>query len=249
MEEVDGVIIAGAGPVGMTAALVLARAGVPVVVLEAGDGLSAESRASTFHPPTMEMLDSLGVADELLEVGLKAPRFQHRDRTQGVVAEFDLGVLAGDTKFPFRLQCEQSVLTPIALRHLEAEPNASVRFGHRVTGVRTGDGFAEVDVETAEGPRQLRARWVIGCDGAHSAVRGSLNLGFEGVTYPNRYLVVTTDLDLLEVIPDMAYVNYISDPQEWFVLLRTHQEWRALFPVGVDEPDDQLLAEDVVQGL
>lgn len=249
MEEVDGVVIAGAGPVGMTAALALASAGAPVLVLEAGDGLSVESRASTFHPPTMEMLDLLGVADELLEIGLKAPRFQHRDRTEGIVAEFDLGVLAGDTKFPFRLQCEQSVLTPITLRHLEAEPTASVRFGHRVTAVRNGDGFAEVEVETTEGKRQLRAPWVIGCDGAHSAVRGSLSLAFEGVTYPNRYLVVTTDLDLLKVIPDLAYVNYVSDPEEWFVLLRTHQEWRALFPVGMAEPDDELLAEDVVQGL
>ena len=248
MQEVNSVVVVGGGPVGMTAALALARAGIPVLLLEAGDELSRESRASTFHPPTLEMLHRLGVADELVAAGLKAPFFQHRDRNEGLVAEFDLGVLAGDTRFPFRLQCEQSMLTPIILGRLQQMDHVTVRFGHRVTGVHhDGTGRVIVRAQTADGEEEFAAPWVIGADGAHSPVRTSLGLAFDGLTYPNRYLVVTTGLDLSEVVPGIAYVNYISDPSEWFVLLRTHREWRALYPVGLEEPDETLTNDDAVQ--
>lgn len=250
MRKTDGVLIAGGGPVGMTAALALARRGVPVTLLEAQPQVSTESRASTFHPPTLEMLDDLGVAEELVGIGVRSARFQYRDRETGVVGEFDLGLLSDETRFPFRLQCEQSVLTPIELRHLEQSDCAEVLFDHRVVGaVPAPDGPVVVDVETPDGPVKFSAPWVIGCDGAHSAVRGSLGLEFSGLTYPDRYLVISTELDLREVLPDIAYVNYVSDPREWFVLLRTHKEWRALFPVGLDEPDEELTDPAFVENL
>jgi 3-(3-hydroxy-phenyl)propionate hydroxylase len=85
---------------------------------------------------------------------------------------------------------------------------------------------------------------VIAADGASSAVRKSLNLGFEGMTYADRYLVVSTPFELADHLDDLAYVNYISDPDEWLVLLRTVGLWRALFPVGEDETDDEALSDE-----
>ncbi|MEV0562973.1 NAD(P)/FAD-dependent oxidoreductase [Dactylosporangium sp. NPDC050588] len=223
------VIVAGAGPVGLTAALTLHRLGADVTVLEAGDALATESRASTFHPPSLEMLAGLGVLPALLEQGLVSPRFQYRERGGGIIAELDMGLLAGDTPYPFRVQCEQSKLTRLLLPLL---PPGTVHFGQRVervaqdrTGVTVDDGF--------------RGDWLIGADGANSAVRRSLfGDAFEGITYPDRFLVGSTDEDLAALLPGIADVNYLFDPVEWLVLLRTPDHWRVLLPTPPDTPDD-----------
>src|SRR5262245_6831097 len=170
-------------------ALTLSSAGLPVTVLEAGENLSTESRASTFHPPTLEMLDRLGVAEELIDRGLIARTYQIRDRREGVVAELDFSVLAEDTAFPFRLQCEQWHLTDILLRRLRADDNVRVLFGSPVSGVHETDRTVTVKVG-GERPREIATSWLVGADGAHSEVRRSLGLSFEGITYPERYLVI-----------------------------------------------------------
>jgi 3-(3-hydroxy-phenyl)propionate hydroxylase len=236
------VLVAGAGPVGLTAALTLARRGIPVTVLEAGCGLAAESRASTFHPPSLEMLDALGVLPALLEKGITSTTFQYRDRSAGVIAELDLSVLAEDTPYPFRVQCEQSRLTPILLEALLAHEGAEVLFGYRVTDVHQ-----DADGVTVSSLHELRADWLIAADGASSAVRRSLELPFEGLTYPERFLVVSTDEDLEALLPGIAAVNYVFDPDEWLVLLRTPDHWRVLFPTDPDTPDEVEVAPARVQ--
>jgi 2-polyprenyl-6-methoxyphenol hydroxylase-like FAD-dependent oxidoreductase len=223
------VVVAGAGPVGLTAALTLHRLGADVTVLEAGDALATESRASTFHPPSLEMLAGLGVLPALLAQGLVSPRFQYRERGGGIIAELDMSLLAGDTPFPFRLQCEQSKLTRLLLPLL---PPGTVHFGQRVERV-TQDGTG-VTVNDA-----FRGDWLIGADGANSAVRRSLfGDAFEGITYPDRFLVGSTDEDLTALLPGIAEVNYLFDPVEWLVVLRPPDHWRVLLPTPPDTPDD-----------
>src|SRR5215211_7365789 len=124
------VLIAGAGPVGLAAANVLAAAGVPVTVLEAEPRLPQNLRASTFQPPTLDLLARFGATEKLIEMGRIARKVQYRDRA-GWMAELDFGVLAGDTQHPYRVQCEQYKLNQVLAARLD-----SLRFGAEVTDVQ-----------------------------------------------------------------------------------------------------------------
>lgn len=245
--SVASIVVVGAGPVGMTAALGLARRGVPVTVLESGDDLSDESRASTFHPPSLQILRDLGVVDELLQIGLKAPCFQYRGHNREIIAHLDMSVLAQDTDFPFRLQCEQSKLTRIIRRHLEAMPHVTLRFGAKVERVEVGTNRAYVFLPGDGFDPSYTADWVLGADGANSSVRRSLGIAFEGVTYPERFLVASTTHEFRDDIPDLALVSYLHDPDDWGVLLRTPSHWRALFPIDPRQPDQEALEPHHVQ--
>lgn len=246
MERLDGPLVVGAGPVGLTAAWALARQGVAVTVVEAAAAVGTESRASTFHAPTLEMLAALDVAEELVARGLVAPTYQFRDRDRGVIAELDMSVLADVTPYPFRLQCQQTVLAEILARRLGDDARADLRFAAPVDRVeQVADGVVAHLVSGAT----LHAPWVIGADGAHSRVRGAAGIGFPGLTFPERYLVVSTTYDFREAFPDIAYVNYVSDPERWYVLLANPEGWRALFPVPLDAPDAEVTRPEQVQGL
>src|SRR5690348_17985032 len=106
------VVIAGAGPVGLAAANVFAEAGIGVTVLEAEPSLPENLRASTFQPPTLDLLARFGATARLIEMGRIARRLQYRDRA-GWVAELDFGVISADTAHPYRLQCEQFKLNRV----------------------------------------------------------------------------------------------------------------------------------------
>src|SRR5690348_2874251 len=148
------VLIAGAGPVGLSAANVLADAGVELLVLEAEPRLPENLRASTFQPPTLDLLARFGATAQLIDMGW--------------VAELDFGVLKGDTEHPYRVQCEQYKLNQVLAARLGA---ARVRYGATVTAVeQEGDGVS-VTVNDVE---RLRAQYVIGADGGRSRVREAL---------------------------------------------------------------------------
>jgi 3-(3-hydroxy-phenyl)propionate hydroxylase len=236
MEE--RVLIAGAGPVGLAAAANLIRRGVPVTVLEAGADLSTESRASTFHPPTLDMLDDLGVVKPLIAQGLIAPKFQYRTRDGGAIATFDFKAIADATRHPYRLQCEQSKLTRIFLDKLKGEPNFRVEFSSPVREVTSTAGSAEIAIERDGKIEKRTYPWVIAADGARSDLRHSLGIEFEGFTWPERYLVVSTPFDFSNVMPDLVSVSYVADPDRWFFLLQIPGLWRVMFRVAAEESDE-----------
>jgi len=238
------VVVVGAGPVGCVAAAMLASGGIEVALLEAAPELPRELRASTFHPATLDLLDRFGVVDEMRSRGLVAPRFAYRDRRSGVVAQFDLGVLADVTGHPFRLQCEQFKLCEILVDRFRSMANITVRFGAEVVGAIDHGDAASARLASGE---TLIADAVVAADGAGSAVRKSLGLNFDGMTYEDRYLVLSTPFEMADHLTDLAYVNYISDPDEWLVLLRTLDLWRALFPVADDETDGEALSDESAQ--
>ena len=117
------ILIAGGGPVGMITALALARQGLAVHVFEADSKVNESPRAATTHAATLEMLEELGLVDEVIGRGLVEPLFRNWDRTTGkLVAEFDFGVLKDDTRYPFAVQCEQHKLAKMAVERLPLFP-------------------------------------------------------------------------------------------------------------------------------
>jgi 2-polyprenyl-6-methoxyphenol hydroxylase-like FAD-dependent oxidoreductase len=245
----DRILIAGAGPVGLVAAAHLARAGVPVTVFEQGSDLSEESRASTFHPPTLDMLDALGAAAPLIAQGLKAPTFQYRTKKHGLLAEFDFSTIADATAHPYRLQCEQSKLTRILYDLMRGHENFELRFDSPVSGMTQDDGGVTVTIERGGRRDSVRGRYLIGADGASSVVRRSLGIEFEGFTWPDRLLVVSTPFDFFSVIPGLSSVSYVADPVRWYFLLQIPGLWRAMFLVNEEASDERVQTREFAQSL
>jgi 3-(3-hydroxy-phenyl)propionate hydroxylase len=241
--ESQRVLIVGAGPVGLVCANALADAGVPVTVLEASGDLPKDLRASTFHPPTLDMLDSLGVSQTLVDRGLVCRTWQFRDRATGVVATFDLGLLADETAHPYRLQCEQWKLTEALRARLEGR--AEVIYEATAEGFTQDDDGVSLTIGLPDGGRQtLRGRYLVGADGARSAIRKWVGVPFDGQTIPEIFLSMSTPHPFHETIPDLANIAYISDPDEWLVLLRTPTLWRVLLPTDPTLSEEQVLDAD-----
>src|SRR5437870_5590045 len=187
------VLVAGAGPVGLAAANVLADAGVAVTVLESEPRLPENLRASTFQPPTLDMLAKLGAARRLIEMGRVAPKVQYRDRA-GWLAEFDFGAIAGETAHPFRVQCEQYKLNQVLAARLMHFPHARLEYSSEVTAVEQD----ERSVTVTAGARKVKGAWLIGADGGRSRVREALGIALGGFTWPERFLVASTPFDFAE---------------------------------------------------
>ncbi|MGK0498929.1 MAG: 3-(3-hydroxy-phenyl)propionate hydroxylase [Oceanicoccus sp.] len=245
--QIQPVIISGAGPAGSLLALYLAQHDIPVTLLEKEPDLPVDLRASTFHPPSLEMLDELGVTEKLVAKGLPVDKYQYRDRQTGEVAEFDMAIIADETKFPYRLQLEQYEMTIIVGEMLKDYPHVDVRFSSTVLDSRQNGEQVEVDIETAAGVETLTTPFLIGCDGASSNVRKSAGIGYSGFTYDEKFLVVSTDFPFEEAFDNLAYVNYVSDPEEWCVILRTEKKWRVLWPTEPSIPDETYLSDDYIQ--
>jgi 2-polyprenyl-6-methoxyphenol hydroxylase-like FAD-dependent oxidoreductase len=236
------VIVVGAGPVGLCLSVLLAERGVSVIVLEANDAIEEDLRASTFHPPTMDMLDWIGVTPVLLDQGLICPNWQVRWHPKGERAVFDLSILSDITRHPYRLQVEQWKLSKALLELAQKSPHIDLRFATAATNVYQTDGNAEVEIDKDE--KHLRARYVVGCDGSRSVVRKSVDLPFEGVTYPETTLLATTTFPFEEHLEGLSNVTYCWKDGGQFSLLKVPGRWRAsIYPREDISIEDQMTPE------
>jgi 3-(3-hydroxy-phenyl)propionate hydroxylase len=240
--------IVGAGPVGVVAAIACARKGMQVALFEAEREIDHSPRAATTHPSTLEMLAELGLFEEFQSLGLVARHFQFWDgATKALVAEFDHQVLRDETPYPFVVQTEQHKLSELGLRRLSAMPNVELRLGTGVTGLAQDAGSACV---TTEGAERHVFDYVIGCDGGRSTVRKCLDIEFEGYTWPERFLVLTTLFDFQRAL-GCCPRSYISDPKEWTNLFKVMGDdlkgrWRAVFPAWENETDEEAFSQAAV---
>jgi 3-(3-hydroxy-phenyl)propionate hydroxylase len=247
------VLVAGGGPVGVIAALALARQGIPVHVYEAGERVSDMPRASTTHPATLEMLAELRLVEEVIACGVMARTFQFWDRpARRVIAEFDHAILKDDTPYPFVVQCEQHKLAGMAIDRLRTASDAKVYFSARVENVEAFDDHIAITIDRDGRKERVEGSYLIGADGGRSTVRKALGIEFEGYTFPERFLVLTTSVDFAAE-QDAGYRSYFSDPDEWANLFKVAGDgsgplWRVVFPTVPGETDDEVLGDAPAQG-
>jgi 2-polyprenyl-6-methoxyphenol hydroxylase-like FAD-dependent oxidoreductase len=235
------VLIAGAGPVGLAAALRLESFGIPCTVLEAEAAVQRDLRASTFHPPTLDLLDEYGLAEPLIALGRKCPTWQIRMHETQARAEFDLALLQNDTRHPYRLQCEQFKLCELMAQRLQGCANVRLEWNTRVTGVRQTSDSVHVQVLRDGQTFELAGALLIGADGARSLVRESLGLEFAGATYPETTILATTPFPFHDHLQGLANVSYVWTREGTFSLLRLPSIWRcSLYPDADESIEDAI---------
>ncbi len=243
-EEQLPILIAGAGPVGLSLALALSRAGFPAEVFEMDAELNTQIRASTFHPKTLEMFKEWGVVDDIIQHGYKVNQLQYWERApRRLIADFSYASIADDTPYPYRLQCPQHIATRVLKPAVEATATGKVNMGHKLIDFIDHGTHVTARFETASGIVEREGSYIVGADGTHSTVRKQLNIGFQGKTYEDRFLLIGSDLNTNDLLPGAAQVCYIFDPQEWVIILNLPDIVRVVFRMTDGENEEVALKE------
>jgi 3-(3-hydroxy-phenyl)propionate hydroxylase len=248
------VLIAGGGPVGLLSAWLLGRRGVPVRLFDDNPGPRDDPRAATTHPSTLDLLSEDGLAEDMARVGLVAPIFQFWDRPSAqLVAEFDHSVLANDTRHPYVVQCEQFKTAKLLLQRLKNFPSVEVVFGHEVVEVAQTSQSVSIKVRSAEGITTHAGGYLIGADGGRSTVRKQCDIAFDGFTWPERFIVLTTPYDF-EAGRGYCYRSYFADPGAWCNCFKVSADgppglWRTVFPTDSSQSEAELTSDAAAQAL
>lgn len=189
------VIVVGGGPTGFVTALGLAQAGVDVCLIEAEAGINDSPRACVYHWSMLGGLERLGIRKEAERLGYTKDDYLWLVKKTGERLPYDLKVLSSVTPFPYNIQLGQDRLAAICQGRLEAQANAEVHWRTAFTGLAEDAEGITVTAARPAGPIELRARWVIGADGAGSAVRKALGLSFDGMTWPERFVATNVRHD------------------------------------------------------
>jgi 3-(3-hydroxy-phenyl)propionate hydroxylase len=181
------VVVVGAGPVGLAAAIDLAQSGVPVLLLDEDDTVSIGSRGVCYAKRTLEVLDRLGVGNACLDKGVSwnVGRTFFQDQE---VYHFNL-LPQPDHKRPGMINLQQYYLEEFEVRRAKELPGLDLRFRHKVVGVSSDGRGASLQVETPDGVYTLETDWLVVADGARSPVRRMMNLEIDGKVFKDRFLI------------------------------------------------------------
>lgn len=230
------VAIVGAGPVGLIAALGLAQHGVKVILLDAANDILDEPRGMTYHWAALAGLERLGVLTDAMRLGYIKHDWSAQVFRTGERLSMDIGVLRDDVRHPYSLVLGQDALGRVVQEHLERHTNADIRWGHAVTGFDQDDTGVTIHVENESGVHDIRARWLLGTDGARSVVRQNLGLGFNGMTWDERF-VATNCRGKYE---DHFVSGYLIDPKYGAVVhqITTDGLWRHTYAESLNLPEE-----------
>jgi len=189
------------------------------------------------------------LANELIDKGLKAPIFQYRIRATDEILEFNLEELSDVLDFPFRLQCEQYKFARMLADKLDNHKYSSVMFNRELISFSDAGNKVKLKVDHKGIGEDYECDYLIGADGANSIVRRNLGIEFGGFTYKEKFFTLSTEKPLENYFSDLSYVNYVSDPDEWFVMLKAPSAWRILVPVDEKLDDDLIRSDDYVRNI
>lgn len=240
------VLIAGGGPVGLTLAALLAEQGIASLTVEADDAFCAGSRAICMSRRSQEILGWVGADKPLVEKGLSwtggRSYFRHEE-----VLHFEMPNDPLQRYAPM-VNIQQFYVEEYAHRALERHGDlAQVAWSSRVGNVRRLSDAVEVAIDTAGGPRTVRADWVVACDGGRSTVRELLGLQLHGTQYDGRYVIVDIEQQTQRPVERLAWFDPPSNPGSTILMHRQPDNvWRIDYQIGDGEDADEAVKPENV---
>jgi 3-(3-hydroxy-phenyl)propionate hydroxylase len=233
------VLIAGAGPVGLTTALGLSFYGLPFLLFEEDASLSSDTKAGTVLTRTLEAFRRYGIADEVLAKALRVDEIGDIERaTNTARPSVRADLLADETRYPFVINMPQHHLEPILHRGLNERHPGCVHLRHKLVSFENRNDGVTATFETPDGLHEVEGSYLLACDGGRSTIRSQLGIAVEGESLNVLTLLVDVKVDLDVQNPrDYPYLAYFADPTEWMILVRQPHCWRFLFPLAADQPE------------
>ena len=240
------VVVVGAGPVGMATALGLAQRGVPVTIIEAADQVSFGSRAICISRHSLEAAGRLGFGAELEKIVLPwvGGRSFYRDRQ---VLHFRMPQRDFDVRPPM-INVSQSEFEQIMVDTIEQNPLITLHWQASIAGILRGDDEVTLEIDTADGKRHLRARYVVAADGGRSRMRELAGLRLHGTSYEGRYVIADIHWESDLPAERMVWFDPPSNPGSTIIMHKQPGDiWRIDYQLDPSEDAEIETQEDAIQ--